>query len=93
MMIVDCLPSYQVTSDLANFWATSYTAVKKEMKGRYPRHYWPDNPLEAEATKLTKKAMDRHAATAAAGTDAGAASSTTGGSSSSKRGGAAKKKR
>jgi hypothetical protein len=81
-----------VTSDLANFWATSYTAVKKEMKGRYPRHYWPDNPLEAEPTKLTKKAMDRQAA--AAGGEAGAAFSTSSGSSSSsKRGGAAKKKR
>ncbi len=31
--------------------------VKKEMKGRYPRHYWPDNPLEAMPTKVTKKKM------------------------------------
>jgi ATP-dependent helicase HrpB len=46
-----------VTSDLANFWKEQYTAVKKEMKGRYPKHYWPDDPLQAEATRLTKKQM------------------------------------
>jgi ATP-dependent helicase HrpB len=39
-----------VTSDLANFWKEQYTAVKKEMKGRY----WPHDPLQAEATRLTK---------------------------------------
>ena len=47
----------QVTSDLSNFWKEQYTSVKKEMKGRYPKHYWPDNPLQAEATRLTKKQM------------------------------------
>ncbi len=40
----------QVTRDLAGFWATGYRAVKAELKGRYPRHYWPDDPLVAEAT-------------------------------------------
>ena len=39
------------------FWAGSYELVKKEMKGRYPRHYWPDNPLEAMPTRVTKKKM------------------------------------
>ena len=38
----------QVTRDLASFWATGYKAVKSELKGRYPRHYWPDDPLVAE---------------------------------------------
>ncbi|QBZ82557.1 ATP-dependent helicase HrpB [Hydrogenovibrio crunogenus] len=39
----------QVTSDLANFWQTSYFEVKKEMKGRYPKHRWPDEPLAEKA--------------------------------------------
>lgn len=45
----------QVTQDLAGFWRTSYHEVKKEMKGRYPKHPWPDDPLEATATRFTKK--------------------------------------
>lgn len=44
----------QITEDLANFWENSYSAVKKEMAGRYPKHHWPDNPLEAQATQRTK---------------------------------------
>lgn len=45
----------QVTSDLKSFWDTTYHEVKKELKGRYPRHPWPDSPWEAVATKGTKK--------------------------------------
>ncbi len=44
----------QVTSDLANFWATTYHEVKKELCGRYPKHFWPDNPLGATPTKRAK---------------------------------------
>ncbi len=44
----------QVTQDLANFWRTTYAQVKKDLKGRYPKHYWPDDPLVAEATARIK---------------------------------------
>jgi ATP-dependent helicase HrpB len=45
----------QVTSDLANFWVNTYFDVKKELKGRYPKHRWPDNPLNVEAGMRLKK--------------------------------------
>ena len=44
----------QVTQDLASFWANSYQEVKKELKGRYPKHHWPDDPLQAKPTKRIK---------------------------------------
>ena len=47
----------QVTRDLGSFWARGYTEVKKELKGRYPKHYWPDDPLTAQPTARTKKRM------------------------------------
>ena len=45
----------QVTQDLASFWANSYQEVKKELKGRYPKHYWPDDPLQAQPTRRIKR--------------------------------------
>jgi len=44
----------QITQDLAGFWQGSYHQVKKEMKGRYPKHPWPNDPLQALATRYTK---------------------------------------
>ncbi|WAJ36837.1 ATP-dependent helicase HrpB [Pseudomonas sp. GOM7] len=44
----------QVTQDLASFWANTYIEVKKDLKGRYPKHYWPDDPLIAEPTARAK---------------------------------------
>ncbi|WP_421862029.1 ATP-dependent helicase HrpB [Motiliproteus sp.] len=51
----------QTTTDLAGFWSGSYREVCKEMKGRYPKHFWPDDPLQAVATRQTKKRMDQQA--------------------------------
>ena len=45
----------QLTKDLRSFWQGTYFEVKKELKRRYPKHYWPDNPLEAEAVRGVKK--------------------------------------
>lgn len=44
----------QTTGDINGFWDHSYPGIKKELKGRYPRHEWPDNPREAEPTSRAK---------------------------------------
>jgi ATP-dependent helicase HrpB len=44
----------QITQNLAGFWQGSYEQVRKEMKGRYPKHPWPEDPLTTEATRHTK---------------------------------------
>jgi ATP-dependent helicase HrpB len=45
----------QVTRDLASFWSRGYAEVRKDLRGRYPKHYWPENPLEAEATRGVRR--------------------------------------
>jgi ATP-dependent helicase HrpB len=53
-------PAYrpvQVTQDLPRFWRSSYAEVRKDMKGRYPKHFWPEQPWSAPATTTTKKRM------------------------------------
>ncbi|WP_394240184.1 ATP-dependent helicase HrpB [Vibrio astriarenae] len=47
----------QVTKDLAGFWSGSYREVQKEMKGRYPKHVWPDDPAQHQATTKTKRQL------------------------------------
>ncbi|MDQ1363251.1 MAG: ATP-dependent helicase HrpB [Pseudomonadota bacterium] len=55
-------PGYQpmqVTQDMESFWKTTYFEVKKELCGKYKKHYWPDDPLTAQATSKTKRFMDK----------------------------------
>jgi ATP-dependent helicase HrpB len=47
----------QITSDLRSFWNTTYFEVKKELKSRYPKHAWPEDPLKAEAVRGVKKKL------------------------------------
>lgn len=47
----------QVTKDLRSFWENTYDEVKKELRGKYKKHYWPDDPFTAQATSKTKKNM------------------------------------
>ncbi len=47
----------QLTQDLESFWHSTYFDVRKELKRRYPKHYWPENPMEAEAVKGTRRSV------------------------------------
>jgi ATP-dependent helicase HrpB len=54
-------PNYrpqQVTDDLASFWKNGYQLVRKELRARYPKHSWPEDPYTAEAIRGPKKRSD-----------------------------------
>ena len=56
-LLSPAMRSIQITYDLRSFWKNSYSEVRKELRGKYKRHYWPENPYEAIATQKTKKHM------------------------------------
>jgi ATP-dependent helicase HrpB len=47
----------QVTQDLKSFWATTYSEVRKELRSRYPKHSWPEDPWTAQAVRGVKKRL------------------------------------
>ena len=49
----------QITRDLAGFWRSSYLEVRKDMRGRYPRHHWPDDPLQAPPSRGAKRRPEK----------------------------------
>lgn len=56
-LLTPAMTLMQITCDLKSFWENSYDEVRKEIRGKYKRHYWPENPYEAVATNKTKKQM------------------------------------
>ena len=53
-LLSPALRPVQTTADLPNFWSTSYADVRKEMRGRYPRHPWPEDPTQMKPTRSVK---------------------------------------
>ncbi|WP_457744701.1 ATP-dependent helicase HrpB [Sulfurimonas sp.] len=59
-LLTPAMTPMQITYDLKSFWQNSYAEVRKEVRGKYKRHYWPEDPFEAVATNKTKKHMMRN---------------------------------
>ena len=53
-LLSPALRPVQVTRDLASFWRGAYAQVRKDLRGRYPKHHWPENPLEAQPSRLSR---------------------------------------
>lgn len=53
-LLTPAMTPIQITYDLKSFWENSYAEVRKEIRGKYKKHYWPENPFEAVATNKTK---------------------------------------
>jgi ATP-dependent helicase HrpB len=56
-LLTPAMTPIQITYDLKSFWENSYAEIRKEIRGKYKRHYWPEDPFEAIATNKTKKHM------------------------------------
>ena len=56
-LLTPAMTPMQITYDLKSFWENSYAEVRKEVRDKYKRHYWPEDPFEAVATSKTKKHM------------------------------------
>jgi ATP-dependent helicase HrpB len=56
-LLTPAMTPMQITYDFKSFWENSYVEVRKEVRGKYKRHYWPEEPFEAVATSKTKKHM------------------------------------
>jgi len=56
-LLTPAMTPMQITYDLKSFWENSYSEVRKEVRGKYKRHYWPEDPFQAIATSKTKKHM------------------------------------
>jgi ATP-dependent helicase HrpB len=48
-----------ITKNLPELWKSTYADIRKEMRGHYPKHFWPEDPLSMQGTTGTKKAFDR----------------------------------
>ncbi len=56
-LLTPALRPIQITYDLKSFWENSYDEVRKELRGKYKKHYWPENPFEAQATTKTNRQL------------------------------------